>query len=608
MPAKHKVLYLLPALSMLVALLGMPTLSVSGATRAGAIRAESWTHSEVERSQAGMVVERYGNGYRTRTYDSPTYATSFGFNAIASKWEAQINSESLMRLFVRASRDGAHWSGWTPVPADDDSGVRTGTNYGNLAVLPGSYAQYRLQLVAPLNEDLPGMSSLSLTFIDSQQGPETRGQGGLGVARAAESVPAILTRAQWGADESLRYNSAGGELWAREYTTPRKAIIHETVTINNDPNPAATVRAIYYYHAVVRGWGDIGYNYLVDGQGNIYEGRAGGPNVVGGHARCYNWGTIGIAALGNFSQVAPSPATVRAIERILAWKFKEHGIDPQGHGVLGEYAPKDIPNIAGHIDLSGSCGNTHQDPGVHLRNQFPEIRRNVAARMGDTPQPAPPTQPTPPPPPVIDDGEAAVPPPTQNEPSYRVVDTQNKGLYLRERPSMQGRPLTVVPEGTLVQEETSEIDGWVKTTYDGKKGFLWHEYLYEIPGSRRAEPQPEPATGKLSPGSPAVISGTPGALNLRRGPGMEFDVVSKMWEGLQVQITGEPRGGWYPVTYKDPTGRMLSGWTWGEYLKPGTSRAAQSAGAAGLVGALGLPAWGLRRKRRRNQGTSRDVR
>ncbi len=598
MRSRHKVLALLPALAMLVALLGVPPLTVSGAPNARAIRAEDWTHREADRSRAGVMVERYANGYRTRTYDSPAYAANFEFNAVASSWEARVYPSSVIRLFVRASRDGVSWSGWSAVAADDDGGTRTGKNFGNLTVLSGSYSQYRLELVGPVDGDLPAVSFLNLTMIDSLQGPEPLGGTGLGVAQAAEAAPTVLSRAQWGADEALRYTSSGDEIWTPEYATPRKAIIHETVTINNDPNPAATVRAIYYYHAVVRGWGDIGYNYLVDGQGNIYEGRAGGPNVVGGHARCYNWGTIGVAALGNYSQVEPSPATVTAIERLLAWKFQEHGIDPQGRGVLGEYAPKDIPNIAGHVDLDGSCGNTHQDPGIYLRRLFPQIRQNVAVRMGDSPQPAPPAQPTPPPPPVVEGGDAAQPPPTQNEPSYKVVRTQKRGLYLRERPAMDGRPLAVVPEGTLVQEETSEIDGWVKTTYNGKKGFLWHGYLQEQPGSRRAEPQPAPVARPLAPGTAAVITGTPGALNLRRGPGMEFEVVSKMWEGLQVQITGEPRGGWYPVTYKDVAGRVLSGWTWGQYLKPPASRAAQTAGAAGLVGALGLPAWGLRRRRR----------
>ena len=63
-------------------------------------------------------------------------------------------------------------------------------------------------------------------------------------------------------------------------------IIHHTATQNQKADPAATVRAIY--HTVTQGWGDIGYNFLVDWHGNVYEGRCGGANVVGGHLLQYN--------------------------------------------------------------------------------------------------------------------------------------------------------------------------------------------------------------------------------------------------------------------------------------------------------------------------------
>ena len=76
----------------------------------------------------------------------------------------------------------------------------------------------------------------------------------------------IISRAAWGADENLM-------TWTPEYRTVRKFVVHHTATSNGDLDPAATVRAIYYYHAVTRGWGDIGYNYLIDAQGRIYEGR-----------------------------------------------------------------------------------------------------------------------------------------------------------------------------------------------------------------------------------------------------------------------------------------------------------------------------------------------
>ncbi len=583
-------MYLLPALAMLLALVGAPTLPASGAASTASIRAESWEHTDADRARSGTMVEQYGQGHRTRTYDSPRHSAQFSFNAIASKWDVGLLSEnSRVELWLRTSADGTAWSEWKPVGVDDDGGVQAGTNFGNLLVSGGSWMQYRLRLAAPSDESLPRLRSLTFTLIDSQREPEAEREARAGVAYAVEAPP-VISRAQWGADERLRYDSSGRETWPVRYVKPRKAIIHETVTINNDPNPPATVRAIYYYHAIVRGWGDIGYNYLVDTQGRIYEGRTGGRNVVGGHARCFNPGTIGIAALGDYSKVRPTRALVSSIERILAWEFEANGIDPLGHGVLGDYAPRDIPNIAGHVDLDGVCGNTHQDPGIYLRGLFPEIRRNVAYRIGAGSEPTPvPPAPTP------------SPPPGQAEPQYIVVGTNGEGLNLRDKPGMSGRTLARVPDGTLIQEETSKIDGWVKTTYKGMTGYLWHRFLKEQsrPDAPPVTPPPPSDGGPLQPGSTAIISGTPGALSLREGPGTQYKVVIKMWEGWDARIEGTPRGGWYPVRYRDGAGTEYSGWAWGQFLKPGKSRTASAVGAVALAGAMGLPVWGVRRRRRR---------
>ena len=71
--------------------------------------------------------------------------------------------------------------------------------------------------------------------------------------------PSVISRAGWGADEALRFDASGNELWPPEFHPTQKLIVHHTAGQNGDPNPAATIRAIYYYHAVTRGWGDIGY-------------------------------------------------------------------------------------------------------------------------------------------------------------------------------------------------------------------------------------------------------------------------------------------------------------------------------------------------------------
>ena len=98
----------------------------------------------------------------------------------------------------------------------------------------------------------------------------------------AAAAPEIHTRQDWGADESLR-------TWKPEYApTIKAATLHHTVSANDytaDQVPAM-IRAIYWHHAVSRGWGDIGYHVLVDRFGQVWEGRYGGleSTVIGAHA------------------------------------------------------------------------------------------------------------------------------------------------------------------------------------------------------------------------------------------------------------------------------------------------------------------------------------
>src|SRR5919197_457383 len=93
-----------------------------------------------------------------------------------------------------------------------------------------------------------------------------RGRRTPDASSSSVSQPRVISRAEWGADESLM-------TWAPEFQVTQKLIIHHTATQNDDPDPTATIRSIYRYHAVMQGWGDIGYNFLVDEAGNVYEGR-----------------------------------------------------------------------------------------------------------------------------------------------------------------------------------------------------------------------------------------------------------------------------------------------------------------------------------------------
>ncbi len=212
----------------------------------------------------------------------------------------------------------------------------------------------------------------------------------------------IISRAQWGADESLRvYNPATavppqlvtldpnfatkfanelkisktittnskGQLltWPESYPEKvTKIIIHHTATTANLDNPKQAIRDIYYWHTMVKGWGDIGYNYIIDQQGNIYEGRAGGEGVIGAHAGEGNNGSIGIAVLGNYQNQDPPEAVVTALVKLIKVKAKLHGINTEG---FSEFRGKNLPNIMGHRDIMAT-----ECPGDHLYALLPLIR------------------------------------------------------------------------------------------------------------------------------------------------------------------------------------------------------------------------------------------
>lgn len=173
--------------------------------------------------------------------------------------------------------------------------------------------------------------------------------------------------------------------------------MHHTVTANNDPDPAATIRAIYFDHVVNRGFCDIAYNFLVDAQGRIYKGRYSGPHntttqdtvtgenavghgVTGAHTGGFNSGTMGIAILGNYTSVPiPGPARQILVQH-LAWEAAHHALDPLG---TSTYTNPDTgvskvnPNISGHRDWTAT-----QCPGETLYQILPQIRQEVAALVG----------------------------------------------------------------------------------------------------------------------------------------------------------------------------------------------------------------------------------
>src|SRR5438270_443660 len=200
-------------------------------------------------------------------------------------------------------------------------------------------------------------------------------------------VPNIVSRAQWGADESIRRQ-------APTYDDGIKAgIVHHTAGVNDyaQQDSAAIVRSIYSYHTRSLSWSDIAYNALVDKYGQVFEGRFGGMtrSVQGTHTGGFNRNTWAVCMIGEFDAAGPTPVQVGTVGRLLGWRLAMDGIDPQGSVALtsdgGPYtrflrgAAASLPCIFAHRDVSDTdCpGNL----GYPLMNQI----RDIAARFNNRP-------------------------------------------------------------------------------------------------------------------------------------------------------------------------------------------------------------------------------
>ena len=195
---------------------------------------------------------------------------------------------------------------------------------------------------ARVTSDRPIARVTVLALADGEPNTVTR-RTPANSAGASVSVPNVLPRAAWGADESYRFRGQR-EIWPPDFHRVQKLIVHHTATTSNPPDPAAAIRAIYYYHAVTQGWGDIAYNFLVDQNGLLYEGRYSkdlGPGqtptgedeagrvVTAGHTYQHNVGTVGVAVLGTFTEAAPPPdAAVAAVMNLFEWEVDHHHLDP----------------------------------------------------------------------------------------------------------------------------------------------------------------------------------------------------------------------------------------------------------------------------------------
>ncbi|WDV54047.1 N-acetylmuramoyl-L-alanine amidase [Streptomyces coeruleorubidus] len=334
--------------------------------------------------------------------------TTEPFSMIGVTWDdpdAALDGTAHVRT---RSHESGQWSTWraldtdvrTPETGPDRhrAGVRGGTQ--PLWTGPSDGVQVRVSgarlpegLRVELVDPDGGSDAVHTTVVE----PGFVEPGVVGPAAGGPHAerPAVTSRSAWGADESLVKDPP-------TYTTGTRAMfVHHTAGTNDYTcaESASIVRGVFLYHVRSNGWNDIGYHFLVDKCGTVFEGRAGGIDkpVLGAHTYGFNTGTSSISVLGDYNTTTANSAVRESVAKVAAWKLGLYGFDPTGTVVLtagadnGKYKAGQkatLHRISGHRD-----GYPTECPGQNLYDDLPEIR-TLAGKAATPKGPAPePTEP-----------------------------------------------------------------------------------------------------------------------------------------------------------------------------------------------------------------------
>ena len=306
------------------------------------------------------------------------------FDLVGLRWAGGSRAEAQ----VRARRRGGRWTPWVHLHETGDhgpDGARTAPA-GTDPAFVGAADELQLRLRGtPRALRARFVRALPTATVARRAGERLRRRSRARVAQRGRRQLAgppvrVITRTEWGGDSvPPRAQPAYGSV--------QLAFVHHTVTANayGPEDSAAIVLGIARYHRDSNGWNDVGYNFLVDRYGQVFEGRAGGIDapVVGAQAQGYNSVSTGVACLGTFTEVAQTEAGLDALARLIGWKLALHGVPIQGSvtvtsagGPSNRYrsgAPVTFERVSGHRD-----GNATSCPGDVLYEQLEDLRVRAA--------------------------------------------------------------------------------------------------------------------------------------------------------------------------------------------------------------------------------------
>lgn len=310
--------------------------------------------------------------------------TTARFTMAGVTWQRQGSVSPTVQIRTQGPNGWSQWSTLAVEPvAEDTPGPRSGT----APTFTGEATGIEVRVLVAAGQPAP--ADLQLTLIDPGSLPSDASpqRTRLAATTQAQSTmpaqPAVITRAAWGADESLKAQSGSSCMTPNYDQTIKAVVVHHTEGSNSytKDQSASIVRGIYAYHVTGNGWCDIGYNFLIDRYGQIFEGRNGGITkpVHGAHAYDWNTTSMGLSIMGSFMTQTPPPEALDAAVNLAAWRLAAYYRDPKATVTIGRYT-SDV--ISGHRQVSSTdC------PGDAFFAYLPTFRDRVNALVGTAQSP-----------------------------------------------------------------------------------------------------------------------------------------------------------------------------------------------------------------------------
>ncbi len=333
--------------------------------RAGSVR------TPAENSLAAIVqAAPVRAGQTSETVDISSASEHPAFQSLALSWSGSASCNSIR---VRVSEDSQKWSEWRDLLLDSDlsdAGEKlyfTGITHFSR---PQRFLQYSFDVEAACSD---AAIEVTVTMFPPSAG-RVRSQSVRSETFTLGNVQ-VRSRTDWGCPDGQ------GSRWTPAFSTVTHAFVHHTAGFNNVIDWEAEVRSIWAFHTLTRGWGDVGYNFLIDPNGVIYEGRAGGQGAIGAHFSCRNTNTVGVAMLGTFTSQLPTGAAMKSLQDLMAELTSSNGIAP---AVVTLHKPSGLMlnGLSAHRDGNTPAGATctvTECPGNFLYAKLPELRSALSA-------------------------------------------------------------------------------------------------------------------------------------------------------------------------------------------------------------------------------------